>query len=487
MSPSKIPAPLAAGLLVAASMPPWGWWPLGLAGLAAYASLARERRETAPFATGFWFAIGWFVPATAWMWFLTAPGWIVVLSLFASLHGAAGWLAARTAGSSGRRHGAALAMFHALVEVVRFSWPFGGVPLASIAIGQSGGPLAGLAPWVGAIGIGAATMWWAFGNHRLSRGAVLVVLSVVATAWDGTSSTGRSLSVTVVQGGGEQGTRAVDTDPREVVERHLAATRSLEPDDTRDMVVWPENVVNVSGRGLFADSREFAEIAAESARLDVPFVVGITESAGDGAFTNAQVVVTTDGVVTGRYDKVRRVPFGEYIPMRGVLEAVGAPVDLVPRDARPGDARGWLDVPLRDGTEVRLGVAISWEVFFSGRVNEGVVDGAGVVVNPTNGSSYTWSILQTQQIASSRLRAREQGRWVVQAAPTGFSAFISPTGEVDGRTSIGAAEVVERTVAVREGRTPFSRLGNGFFAWLLALAGAVRVARSRGYIQRSPS
>lgn len=470
-------------------MPPWGWWPLGLAGLAAYASLASSRRQTRPFATGFWFAIGWFAPATAWMWFLTAPGWIIVLALFASMHGAAGLAAARIASkkTDTARHALVLATCHSLVEMVRFSWPFGGVPIASIAIGQSTGPLAGLAPLMGALGIGFVAMWWAFGSRRIMRGALVLLAAAIASTWNGTDPTGRTISIAVVQGGGEQGTRAISTDPREVMERHLAATRTIAPDPGRDVVVWPENVINVSGKGLFADAREYGEIATEAKRLGVPFVVGITESSGQGAFTNAQIVVTPNGEMTGRYDKVRRVPFGEYIPLRGVLEAVGAPVDLVPRDARPGDARGWLDVTLQDGSETRMAVAISWEVFFGGRVNEGVVDGAAIVVNPTNGSSYTWSMLQTQQVASSRLRAREQGRWVVQAAPTGFSAFVSPTGDVFDRTSIGESGVIERVVELRKGRTPYSRLGNAFYAWLLVIFAAALVARSRGFISRSPS
>ena len=53
-----------------------------------------------------------------------------------------------------------------------------------------------------------------------------------------------------------------------------------------------------------------------------------------------------------------------------------------------------------------------------------------VLLNPTNGASYTGTLLQTQQIASSRLRALETGRWVAQVAPTGFTAFIDDTGHV---------------------------------------------------------
>jgi apolipoprotein N-acyltransferase len=107
-----------------------------------------------------------------------------------------------------------------------------------------------------------------------------------------------------------------------------------------------------------------------------------------------------------------------------------------------------------------MAVVISWEVFFGGRANEGVEHGGTFIINPTNGSSYTWTMLQTQQIASSRLRAVEQGRWLAQAAPTGFSAFITPSGDVIGRTGISEARVLSHVVVERTGRTWYSRLGN---------------------------
>ena len=132
--------------------------------------------------------------------------------------------------------------------------------------------------------------------------------------------------------------------------------------------------------------------------------------------------MTPTGAVTSRYDKVRRVPFGEYVPLRGLLETLGAPVDEVPSDAVAGTAPGRARRTRRStGQRTRPASVISWEVFFGGRVREGVRDGGGVILNPTNGASYTGTILQTQQIASSRLRAIETGRWVVQVSPTGFS------------------------------------------------------------------
>ncbi len=475
----RLAPPVTAGLLVALSMPPWGWWPLSFVGIALYGHLAQSRRDSAPFITGTMFALGWFLPAMAWMWFLTPPGYVIAVVLFASLHGAAARLAAGFPLSSYR---SALVVFHVLAETVRLSWPFGGVPLATLGIAHANSPLAALAPVAGVIGLCAVVFWLSLTQKKVRAALVVILLIGVTNAFATTGNTGRTVTVTVVQGGGEQGTRAVDTDPREVFDRHLSLTKQLSPDAGRDFVLWPENVINVSSTGLFFDSREYIEIQREAKRLGTPFVVGITEDAGTGAFTNAQVTVQPDGFVSSRYDKVRRVPFGEYMPMRALLSSVGAPTHLVPRDARPGDGRAWLDID-----DERAAVAISWEVFFGGRVNEGVVDGAGFIVNPTNGSSYTWTILQTQQIASSRLRAREQGRWVVQAAPTGFSAFVDPEGRVLDRTGIGEARVIERTIEVREGRTPYSRLGNWPFIVALLLWAIVLLQRRSRAIPRGAS
>ena len=472
--------PLIAGLFIAASMPPWGWWPLSFIGVALFASVARERRTTSPFVTAFVFGIGWFMPAMAWMWFLTAPGYLIVVLLFASLHG----LAAKAAAffPEGKSHTAALIVFHSLAETLRLSLPFGGVPLATLAIAHADSPFAHLAPWLGVIGLSTLVLWIGMSQHRVRLLLVVTVLVGIASRWDGTTDSGRTVRLTAIQGGGEQGTHAVDTDPRDVFLRHLALSKSLRPDATRTAVVWPENVINVSAEGLFFDSREYTELLTEAKRLDVPFVVGITEDAGTNAFTNAQVVIDPELGITSRYDKVRRVPFGEYMPMRSLLASLGAPTHLVPRDARSGDARGWIDI-----ANERASVAISWEVFFGGRVNEGISDGAGYIINPTNGSSYTWTILQTQQVASSRLRAQEQGRWLLQISPTGFSGFVGPDGHLYDRTKVSEAAIIDHTIPVRTGRTLYSYLGNGVYIALLVAAAFLIARRSYRAFPRGAS
>ena len=156
------------------------------------------------------------------------------------------------------------------------------------------------------------------------------------------------------------------------------------------------------------------------------------------------------------------------MPLRGLLEALGAPTDLVPRDAVAGSGPAVLESPFG-----KVGVVISWEVFFGDRARDGIGNGGRLLLNPTNGSSYTGTILQSQQVASSRLRALETGRWVVQVSPTGFTAFVTPDGAVLDRTGISEQAVRVREVGLREGRTVYLRFGD----WpVILLAAAMLVA-----------
>ena len=80
-------------------------------------------------------------------------------------------------------------------------------------------------------------------------------------------------------------------------------------------MLWPENTIDIT---TFEDSLYHQDIAAEAARIGVPIAVGVTEDTPDGEhFINAQVVVAPNGEIVDQYEKVRRVPFGEYVPLRG--------------------------------------------------------------------------------------------------------------------------------------------------------------------------
>jgi apolipoprotein N-acyltransferase len=468
---------IVAGLLVAFSLPPWGWWPLAFAGIALFAT-CKPTSNRARFVFGAIFAFAWLAPGMAWMWFLTAPGYVIAALLFSAFHGIAAMITGAIADQ--RKYRAIVGpLAHTLAEALRFSFPFGGVPLATLAISQAASPIAPIVRVGGPllltyivlqIGFSLANLRETETSKRAVHALLIAVVVVAILPIAGSIAPhgheiGRTLNIAAVQGGGPQGTLAINTNSRDVVIRHLDATQkiasgSASTDNRLDLVVWPENVIDVSS---FSSSIERTEVAAQAARLNAPFLVGITEDLDNRFFTNAQVVVNTDGSLGDRYDKVRRVPFGEFLPMRGLLEAVGAPVDRIPRDAQAGKDRAIIRA-----ADTTIAVVISWEVFFAGRANEGVERGATLLVNPTNGSSYTGTILQTQQIASSRLRALETGRWLVQVSPTGFSAFISPSGQVFDRTGVSEQRVITRQVQLRSGRTVYSYLGDMPFILIMS-------------------
>ena len=477
---------IGGGLSVALSLPPWGIWPLALLGIAMFEMSLGERPTPRARAARAWlFAAAWLYPGMAWMWSLTIPGYLAAAAIFAGFHALAA-----VATPTGPWRVIARPAAHTLAEALRLVFPFGGVPLATLPIGQADGPLAGtvrlggviLLTWV-VFQIGFALAGpspfvpqMARNRGRRNSGqwhgaiglaAAVVILVIAATvAPTGTDAAQPStLRVAIVQGGGAQGTRAIHSDSRVVMDRHLAATRTIAP-GSADLVVWPENVIDVAA---FEGSRELAEVTAEAARIGAPLAVGITEDAPDDHFLNAQAVVTPDGEVVSRYDKAHRVPFGEYMPLRGLLHALGAPTNLVPRDAVAGTGPAHIDIPTTNG-DVRAAIVISWEVFFGNRAAEGVDHGGTFIVNPTNGSSYTGTILQTQQVASSRLRAIENGRWVVQVSPTGFSAFMSPDGDVFDRTAVSEQKVILRTIQLKSGRTWYAHLGDTPFVLLMMLA-----------------
>lgn len=269
-----------------------------------------------------------------------------------------------------------------------------------------------------------------------------------------------TLDVAVVQGGGPRGLRAVFTDPQDTTDRQLAVAEQIT--GSPDLVLLPENVI--ASRGPIAGTPNDVRVAALARALAAPVVVGITESDAD-TFRNAAVLWAPDGRRTGRYEKEHRVPFGEYIPGRELLEAVTDLTALVPRDAVVGEG-----VALLDSAAGPLGVVISYEVLFADRVREAVTAGGRIVIVPTNASSYVTEDVPAIEVAAARLRARETGRTVLQAAPTGYSVIVLPDGQVVAQSGLGTPALLRENVPLRTGLTPYTQLGDPPF---MVLAGLV--------------
>jgi len=444
-------------MCLAFSMPPWGWWPMAfLSFFFLDQLLSRVLAQRERFWTGFTFGVGWLFPSTFWMVALTVPGYIIQGLLFSTFVGIAALLVPR-----GTWRWFALPAAFVILEAVRYRWPFGGVPLATLAMSQSRAPLGHtvrilgplfLSALVVAAGIFLSLAWEKRWKFAAMAGVGILAMWAIGFAVPNGKSIGET-SVAIVQGGGEQGTRAIDTDEREVFEKHLNASKNVIT--PLDLVLWPEDVVNV--QQPLSDSPEYSELQVLARQLDSWLIAGIFERVSTTENANASIAFSPEGVEIDRYDKVRLVPFGEFVPLRGFIKHF-APSYLPVRDTKPGNGEPNLMVEI-DGETVNLGISISWEIFFEDRARNAISGGGEILLNPTNGSSYWLTILQSQQVASSRLRAMETGRWVLQAAPTGFSAIVNPDGDVVARSSISETRVLHATVERRRGNTLATKAG----------------------------
>lgn len=469
------------GLLVAFSLPPWGWWPLAWIGIALLALTLDGRAATARrrALAGAAFGLGQFLVGLFWMLEFQAAGagLVVLLETFFITLGAAA-VPARYALLTTP---AALV----LAEAVRDRVPFGGLPMAGVALGQVDGPLGQTARLGGALlvlalaaALGAAIAA-AIRRRAILAAALLAITTAITAAGyiapDGGPSR-NAIDIAVVQGGGRRGFRAVDTDPQDVFNAHVAASDLVRT--PVDLVMWPEDVIDITVP--IAEADEAATLSAIANNLDAPLVAGVVEDAEATRFRNAAVLWEADGTLSGRYDKNHRVPFGEYVPGRALIDNI-VDLSVIPRDAVPGDGPGIL----RPRTVGPLGVVISYEVYFADRARAAVNAGGRVLLVPTNAASFKTSQVPTTEVAAAQLRAIESGRDLAQAAPTGYGALIDNHGEVHARTVLGRREVLHGVIHERTGRTVYTRVGD----WpVIALAlAALAAAWLRPKVKRASS
>jgi apolipoprotein N-acyltransferase len=371
-----------------------------------------------------------------------------------------------------------------LTEAVRMTWPFGGLPLGGVFLGQADGPLLPLARlggpllltagvWAG--GVGLATFVCGLDRVRVRGGLVLVGLILLvlagALAPDGGRPV-RSISVALVQGGGRRGVDQDEVPPATVFAAQVAANRRVgRGPHSPTLVLWPEDVIALAAP--LAGSPQNSVMSEIARRLHTTLVAGVTEPASGTTFRNEIVAWGPDGRVVAQFEKVHRVPFGEYVPYRSFISDL-ANLSAVPLDAVAGHGNGLLRTPAGP-----LGTLVSFEVFYANRSRTSVRAGAQLLIVPTNTSSYATAQVPTQEVAADAVQAVETGRDLVQAGPTGYTTVVNHVGTVLQRSVLGRRAVLSARVALRRGFTPYDHLGDlpVLLVALVALAAGFRRQR----------
>jgi apolipoprotein N-acyltransferase len=274
-----------------------------------------------------------------------------------------------------------------------------------------------------------------------------------------------------------------------VTQNHAAATAKLAARvrsgaaPAPDLVIWPENSTDLDP-ALYPDI--YNTIAAAVAGIRAPVLVGAVLQ---NPVRNAgQLWLPGKGPVA-TYIKRRLVPFGEVIPLRGLLDEITSLPSLQPVNFTPGHRA----VVFRTG-KIRLGDVICYEVGFDGLVSSEVAAGANLLAVQTNDADFELDG-QTgetqQQLAMAQIRAIENNRAVVVASTTGISAIIAPDGNLLTSTRTWRQAEIEARVPLRTSVSVADRLGGwpeAVLVWATVAALVFAVSRElRRSRQRRPA
>jgi apolipoprotein N-acyltransferase len=442
-----------AGAASALAFQPTGLWPLILLAFAVLCEiLCRTRTIGRALLTGWAFGLGQFVVglnwiATAFTYQAAMPAWlgwvaVVLLSLYLAVYPALASGLAWRLGRSDRTPlvivlGGAWAITEWLRGTMFTSFPWN--PAAAALVST---PLIRVTPLIGTYGLSGlaallgGALW--LGYHRKWLPLVLIaagtVLLIALPASSVPSDPLTVMNVRIVQPNIGQEDKWRPGFDEEAAQRlaALSGPPSAEP----RLLLWPEAAITDPLQDARTDEHSaFAEFQRTRAASllgpeDRLLTGGIAISSKDGVHidgaANSVFVLAPGGQVIGRYDKAHLVPYGEYLPMRPLLSAIGlsrlAPGEL---DFTPGPGPRTIDI---GGEWGKVGFQLCYEMIFSGDV----VDERhrpNFIFNPSNDAWFgRWG--PPQHLAQARLRAAEEGLPILRSTPTGISAVVDARGHV---------------------------------------------------------
>ena len=355
------------------------------------------------------------------------------------------------------------------IEWIRGTFPFGGMPWGRLSFAVADTPLAPALPYLGTSGVslvlallGAllAALAVAPTARQWTAGALVALCAVVSVPiwhpWHGQAE-GR-LQVALVQGG-VPGDGDVLDNHRAVTASHVALTEQLAHEVAAGaqpqpgFVLWPENS---TATDPMTDTATNDGIWAAAQAIGVPVVVGGLPNAPDAIHVLNQGIVWDP--VTGpgdRYTKHNPVPFGEYLPMRGLLgnRNFGG-LSRLSYDMVAGTRRTPL---LVDGVPVTD--AICFDIAFDAVVDPQMRNGGQLLTVQTSNASFVGTAQVAQQFAITRVQAMAAGRYAVVASLNGLSGIIAPDGRVVATAPSRARAVLDHRVTLISGTSPAMWLG----------------------------
>ena len=292
----------------------------------------------------------------------------------------------------------------------------------------------------------------------------------------------KPIKVSVIQGNIPQ---ELKWDPQAkdfIIDKYIAISREALKDKP-DLIIWPEAAMPVV---LEEEPLYYEKVSSLAKQSHTPLLLGAV-TLRDSLYYNSAILVSPEGKLLERYDKLHLVPFGEYIPLRSTLGFLETIVPI-------GDfARGKeyttfkLQAP-SSKLQARFSVLICFEDLFPELSREFSKRGADFLVNITNDAWFKKTSSPYQHLQASVFRAVENRVFLIRSANTGVSGFIAPNGKIislvkdqKGRNIFISGYNTQGTAPFKENISFYTRHGD-IFIWaciLLVLYGIIKIRRQR--------
>ncbi len=462
---------LIAGALLPLAFAPFSWWLVVIVSLLLLLMSIQNVSATRAAWRGYLFGIGYFGIGVSWVYVsirlfgnATTPLaatitllFILVLSAYTAL---AIWVVRKLTADA--PPAVLLLVFPSvwiLTEWLR-GWLFTGFGWLQIGYAFVDSPLAEYAPWFGTLGIGylvlitvtAIFMMLSAGINKQMK-AISLALTIgiwgVPMAMDLPTYTrmdGDAINVALVQGNVSQYIKWRKSQRQPTLNMYHQMT---EQHWDKDVIIWPETAIPAFKR----DVSTYLDAIHHAARLsDTILMTGLPIRGQNGDYYNALTVLgSTNLKDKATYLKRRLVPFGEYLPLKFLLEPVLGYLEIPMSDFSAGSQ----EKPLIKAAEHQVGVLICYEIAFAGDVMEALPE-ASYLVNISNDAWFGDSLGPHQHLQITRMRAIETGRYILRATNTGISAVIEPTGRVQASLANTRRGVLAGQIHSVNGQTPYS-------------------------------
>ena len=451
-----------SGLLLPLSFAPFHFWPVAIASLLALRFCVED--DSRLLLNLYLYYLGAFLVGTSWIYVSinvyggASPllaGLLVILFV-------AGWsltsIPHALAWRYAKRHGLAFlplvfAILWALSEWFR-TWLLTGFPWLFLGYGFQDTPLVGFAPVAGVYAVSLTVVLTVTLLFDALARRTWIPLPGVLGAWllggllwqVSFVEESHRVDVVAVQGNIDQHTK---WQREQVVPIYETYTGLTETHWDADLIVWPEAALTV-----FRENGDLllAPLAKRARESDTTLVLGIPDRDDDGRFLNTTIAL---GEGAGQYHKRRLVPFGEYVPLEGLLRGTIAFFDLPMSRNSPGE---WQQAPMTAGG-LRLSMSICYEIVYPALVRNAVA-APDLLLTVSNDTWFGRSIGPDQHLQMALMRAIENGRALVRSTNNGLTVLADERGQVLASLPSDVPDVLRGEVPVLTGETPYHRLGN---------------------------